>query len=44
MYFGSGQKVERSQELWHGNLWKESPCFGHASIQINTGILVNHDG
>ncbi|CAB4435776.1 unnamed protein product [Rhizophagus irregularis] len=29
------QKVERSRELWHGNIWKESPRFGSASIQIN---------
>jgi hypothetical protein len=25
MYFGPGQTVERNLELWHGNLWKESP-------------------
>ena len=39
MYFGPGQKVTRNQELWHGNIWKESPRFGHASIQINEGML-----
>ncbi|RIA83386.1 hypothetical protein C1645_833898 [Glomus cerebriforme] len=25
MYFGSGQTVKRNLELWHENLWKESP-------------------
>ncbi|KAF0549276.1 hypothetical protein F8M41_025455 [Gigaspora margarita] len=25
MYFGPGQKVIKNQELWHRNLWKESP-------------------
>ena len=41
MYFGPGQKVERNQELWHGNIWKESPQFGQASIQINGSMLYN---
>jgi hypothetical protein len=41
MYFGPGQKVTRNQELWHGDIWKESPRFGQASIQINGGMLVN---
>lgn len=39
MYFGPGQQVERNQELWHGNIWKESPRFGHAFIQINESML-----
>jgi hypothetical protein len=39
MYFGPGQIVEKNLELWHGNLWKESPRFGCAFIQINGGIL-----
>ena len=39
MYFGPGQKVAKNQELWHGDIWKESPRFGHASIQINEGML-----
>jgi len=40
MYFGPGQKVERNKELWHGNIWKESPRFGQSSIQINEGVLI----
>ena len=39
IYFGPGQQVERNQELWHRHIWKESPRFGQASIQINGGIL-----
>ncbi|KAF0541217.1 hypothetical protein F8M41_005597 [Gigaspora margarita] len=35
VYFGPGQIVIKNQELWHGNLWKESPRFGQASIQFN---------
>ncbi|CAB4480571.1 unnamed protein product [Rhizophagus irregularis] len=40
MYFGPGKKVERSQEIWHGNIWKESPRFGCTSIKIN-GVSYN---
>ncbi|RGB33909.1 hypothetical protein C1646_668970 [Rhizophagus diaphanus] len=40
MYFGPGKKVERSQEIWHGNIWKESPRFRCASIKINE-VLYN---
>lgn len=39
MYFGPGQQVERNQELWHGNIWKESPRFGHASMQIDGSVF-----
>ncbi|CAG8662236.1 3873_t:CDS:2, partial [Cetraspora pellucida] len=35
MYFGPGQKVTKNQELWHGDIWKESPRFGQASVRIN---------
>ncbi|CAG8505973.1 107_t:CDS:2 [Cetraspora pellucida] len=35
MYFGPGQQVEKNQELWHGDIWKESPRFGKASIKKN---------
>lgn len=35
MYFGPGKMVEKNLELWHGNLWKESPRFGCAFTQIN---------
>ncbi|PKK63574.1 hypothetical protein RhiirC2_716893 [Rhizophagus irregularis] len=48
MYFGPGKKVERSQEIWHGNIWKESLQFGCASIKINgvviREILYKHQG
>jgi hypothetical protein len=40
MYFRPGQTVKRNLELWHGNIWKESPRFGDAFIRINGGILV----
>ncbi|RIB29529.1 hypothetical protein C2G38_2027664 [Gigaspora rosea] len=40
MYFGPGIKVNKNQELWHGNLWKESPRFGQASIQFNGSMLL----
>jgi hypothetical protein len=39
MYFGPGQKVKKNKELWHGNIWKESPRFGHATILINESML-----
>jgi hypothetical protein len=37
MYFGPGIEKEESTEIWHGNLWKESPLFGETSITINNG-------
>ena len=37
MYFGPGQEVVKSQEIWHGNIWKESSRFGQASIKIAEG-------
>jgi hypothetical protein len=37
MYFGPGVEKERSTEIWHGSLWKESPLFGETSIIINNG-------
>ena len=40
MYFGPGKMVKRNLELWHGNLWKESPRFGCAFTQIN-GSMCN---
>ncbi|PKK63715.1 hypothetical protein RhiirC2_788499 [Rhizophagus irregularis] len=38
MYFGPGKIVEKNIELWHGDLWKESPRFGCAFTQINGKI------
>ncbi|GET00728.1 hypothetical protein GLOIN_2v1790940 [Rhizophagus clarus] len=35
MYFGPGVEKEERTELWHGNLWKESPLFGEILIVIN---------
>ncbi|GBC04305.1 hypothetical protein RclHR1_05600005 [Rhizophagus clarus] len=35
MYFGPGVEKEERTELWHGNLWKESPLFGETLIVIN---------
>ncbi|RGB21749.1 hypothetical protein C1646_678324 [Rhizophagus diaphanus] len=40
MYFSPGKKVERSQEIWHENIWKESPRFRCAPIKIN-GVSYN---
>jgi hypothetical protein len=41
MYFGPGQEVAKNQELWHGNIWKESPRFGQASITIKHNNILN---
>ncbi|CAB5216800.1 unnamed protein product [Rhizophagus irregularis] len=35
MYFGPGVKKKERIEIWHGDLWKESPLFGETSIVIN---------
>ena len=35
MYFGPGVEKEKRTELWHGNLWKESPLFGKTSLILN---------
>ncbi|GES95457.1 hypothetical protein GLOIN_2v1483751 [Rhizophagus clarus] len=47
MYFGPGVKKEERTELWHGNLWKESPLFGEILIVINnsriTGIVITNE-
>ena len=37
MYFGPGQEMEKSKELWHGNIWKESARFGQASVMVAQG-------
>ncbi len=37
MYFGPGVEKKENTEIWHGNLWKESPLFGETSIIINDG-------
>jgi hypothetical protein len=38
MYFGPGQEVTESKELWHGDIWKESARFGQASIAIAQNV------
>ncbi|CAB5384706.1 unnamed protein product [Rhizophagus irregularis] len=35
MYFGPGVEKKERIEIWHGDLWKESPLFGETSIVIN---------
>jgi hypothetical protein len=35
MYFGPGVEVSEITELWHGQIWKESPMFGETSLLIN---------
>ena len=37
LYFGPGQEVKKSKELWHGNIWNESARFGQSSIMVNQG-------
>lgn len=37
MYFGPGVEKDEISEIWHGDLWKESPLFGETSITINNG-------
>ena len=38
MFFGAGQRVENSQEFYHGDLWKESPLFGVDSVFNSAGM------
>jgi hypothetical protein len=37
MYFGPGIEKTWKTELWHGDLWKESPLFGESIIVVNNG-------
>src|SRR5204863_4801488 len=43
MYFGPGQEVKESKELWHGDIWKESARFGQASITIAQKVYYSGD-
>ena len=43
MYFGPGQEVKESKELWHGEIWKESAQFGQASITIAQNVYYSGD-
>jgi hypothetical protein len=42
MYFGPGVEKENKTELWHGDLWKESPLFGESSIVVDNGERINN--
>ena len=35
MYFGPGVEKSQKTELWHGDLWKESPLFGESLIIVS---------
>ncbi|PKY52794.1 hypothetical protein RhiirA4_470648 [Rhizophagus irregularis] len=37
LYFGPGVEKEKNTEIWHNDLWKESPLFGEISLIINNG-------
>ena len=41
LYFGPGIETLKRFELWHGQIWKESPIFGETSYQIGNGIVFN---
>lgn len=40
LYFGPGVESEEKSELWHGQLWKESPIFGVTTYKVENGINV----
>ena len=40
MYFGPGIEVPEAVELWHGQIWKESPIFGETSLLVNNGKII----
>jgi hypothetical protein len=42
MYFGPGVEKENKTELWHGDMWKESPLFGESSIVVDNGERTNN--
>jgi hypothetical protein len=37
MFFGAGQRVEYAREIYHGDLWKESPLFGSDCVVNSAG-------
>ena len=43
LYFGLGQEVKESKELWHGDIWKESARFGQAFITIAQNVYYSGD-
>lgn len=39
LYFGPGVETLEKFELWHGQVWKESPLFGETSHMIKNGNI-----
>ena len=37
LYFGPGVESSERSELWHGQIWKESPLFGETICRIGNG-------
>lgn len=37
LYFGPGVEAEERSELWHGELWKESPLLGDHELTASGG-------
>jgi hypothetical protein len=37
LYFGPGVEAEKRSELWHGELWKESPLLGDHELVTSGG-------
>lgn len=37
LYFGPGIETEERSELWHGELWKESPLLGEHTLAMDGG-------
>ena len=40
LYFGPGVETSERFELWHGQIWKESPIFGETSYQIGNSKMM----
>ena len=40
LYFGPGVETSEKSELWHGQIWKESPLFGETSYMIGNGNFI----
>ena len=41
MYFGPEIEVSEVIELWHGQVWKESPMFGEISLLVDNSKFLN---
>ena len=42
LYFGPGVESSERLELWHGQIWKESPLFGETKCRIGNGNYILH--